>query len=235
MQTARRADAVSFFAAVPAAAAHHDSRAAGNEAEQTLGAGVGANTAAGADIQVDDRKMVNHRDRPERTGAGAVAKTHAAELAIGRTGKGQACGGAAAVADIIVFFVMASQASGAMDHGYSPFDGPQLLAGDFSDGFGDLRLPGKTERRRNVRIGDHRFRIGFAPGEPAGASLPAGQHRLHRLDLGVDFYREFVRGQAEPDAEKNADAPQQGQAAQCQVNVSRIHGFLASEKNDVPR
>jgi hypothetical protein len=216
---------VGLFAGVFAAAANHDPRALRNETEQPLGAGSGTDAAPGALVFVDDREMMDHRDGAERTGTLAVAKAHAAELAIRGPGKCQIGGGAAPVADIRVFFIIASQASGAVHHGHGTLDGSQLLAGDLGYRLGHGRFPGETQCRGNIRVRDHRFGIGFAPGEAAGASLPAGQKCLDRLDFRVDFDREFMGGQPQPDAEKNADAPQNGQASQGQVDVGRVHWF----------
>ena len=203
-----------LFAGVFAAAANHDPRALRNETEQPLGAGSGTDAAPGALVFVDDREMMDHRDGAERTGTLAVAKTHAAELAIRGPGKCQIGGGAAPVADIRVFFIIASQASGAVHHGHGTLDGSQLLAGDLGHSLSHGRFPGETQCRGNSRVGDHRFGIGFAPGVAAPASLGAGKDFQDFFHFRVGFDGKFLGCKGQPNAEEEADTSKHGKSDQ---------------------
>jgi len=99
--------------------------------------------------------MVHHGDGAEWTRDGALAEPNASVHTVRWTGKGYIGRRTVAITHIVIFFIMASQASGALNYSNRSLDGAHFFSRDSGHSLCNRFFPRKTQAWRDSRIVDH--------------------------------------------------------------------------------
>ena len=221
--TAGRADLAHRRTLVLVAALHGDPLALGDELDEALGAGLGAQAAADALEAVDDRHAVDDLDGVFRADAHAGAQAQAAVVAVRGADAVERCIPAVLDADVVALILGDLAAALAADEGHLALDRLGVGAHDGADPLGHRRAAHGAAVDRGLALDDGGGH-GVAAGKAAGAAVVAGQDLADRslalihLDATVSSTLEYdpsdttkivrwndVRGAGRHYAEKNAE------------------------------
>ena len=178
--------------------------------QDLFGTCLNANATTGAGFRIDHRHIVFHVDSVERARGFTVTVTDAREIALIGTAKRYRSSLATVkpnVRMLLLDFAVVSSASEERNHAARR---TRRLAGDRSDLFRNILLPGGTLVWWTTWISGTSFCIRFAPGESASASISSGQTGPYGLDLGIDLHGEPLGQQGQSRACETAKCGKEG-------------------------